>query len=136
MENSVSGNAVETWRATELAFEAGADYDATGADAVTFDAVFTHDSGEAIARPGFWDGGKTFRVRFAPTKPGRWSWSTICRGDAALDGKTGALEVKPYAGNLEIYKRGFVKAGSHVEWKEGLPPPHTHTPPPPLLTAL
>ena len=89
------GADVETWRATELAFEAGADYDKTGADAVAFDAVFTHDSGEKVSRPGFWDGGKTFRVRFAPTKPGRWSWSTTCRGDAALDGKTGALEAKP-----------------------------------------
>src|SRR5574337_320686 len=28
-----------------------------------------------------------------------------------------------------------LSTGSHVEWKEGLPPPHTHTPPP-LLTAL
>ena len=58
--------AAETWRVTELAFEAGVDYDATGADAVTFDAVFTHESGEKVSRPGFWDGGKTFRVRFAP----------------------------------------------------------------------
>ena len=64
------GADVETWRATELAFEAGTDYDVTGADAVTFDAVFTHESGEKVSRPGFWDGGKTFRVRFAPTKPG------------------------------------------------------------------
>ena len=103
------GTDVETWRATELAFEAGADYDKTGADAVAFDAVFTHESGEKVSRPGFWDGGKTFRVRFAPTKSGRWSWSTTCRGDAALDGKNGALEAKPYAGSLEIYKRGFVK---------------------------
>ena len=60
------GADVETWRATELAFEAGTDYDKTGADAVTFDAVFTHASGEKVLRPGFWDGGKTFRVRFAP----------------------------------------------------------------------
>ena len=60
------GAGVETWRATELAFEAGTDYNATGADAVTFDAVFTHESGEKVSRPGFWDGGKTFRVRFAP----------------------------------------------------------------------
>ena len=104
------GADVETWRATELAFEAGTNYDKTGADAVVFDAVFTHASGEKVSRPGFWDGGKTFRVRFAPTKAGRWSWSTTCRGDAALDGKSGALEAKPYAGDLEIYKRGFVKA--------------------------
>ena len=118
------GADVETWRATELAFEAGADYDKTGADAVAFDAVFTHESGEKVSRPGFWDGGKTFRVRFAPTKSGRWSWSTTCRGDAALDGKNGALEAKPYAGSLEIYKRGFVKAvkgAKHFTYADGTP---------------
>ena len=118
------GRAAETWRATELAFEAGADYDKTGADAVAFDAVFTHASGEKVSRPGFWDGGKTFRVRFAPTKPGSWSWSTTCRGDAALDGKTGALEAKPYAGSLEIYKRGFVKTAKgakHFTYADGTP---------------
>jgi len=55
------GADVETWRATELAFEAGADYDKTGADAVAFDAVFTHESGEKVSRPGFGDG-----ARFTP----------------------------------------------------------------------
>ena len=121
------GAGVETWRATELAFEAGADYDATGADAVTFDAVFTHESGEKVSRPGFWDGGKTFRVRFAPTKPGRWSWITTCQGDGALGGKSGTLEAKPYAGDLEIYRRGFVKVAKGDDVleppKEGQPTP-------------
>ena len=118
------GADVETWRATELAFEAGTDYDVTGADAVTFDAVFTHESGEKVSRPGFWNGGKTFRVRFAPTKPGRWSWSTTCRGDAALNGKSGTLEAKPYAGELEIYRRGFVKpakGAKHFAYADGTP---------------
>ena len=110
--NAARAVSVEMWRATELVFEAGADYDATGADAVTFDAVFTHESGEKVSRPGFWDGGKTFRVRFAPTKPGRWSWITTCQGDGALGGKSGTLEAKPYAGDLEIYRRGFVKVAT------------------------
>ena len=118
------GADVETWRATELAFKAGTDYDVTGADAVTFDAVFTHESGEKVSRPGFWDGGKTFRVRFAPTKPGRWSWTTTCQGDAALNGKSGTLEAKPYAGELEIYRRGFVKpakGAKHFAYADGTP---------------
>ena len=122
--NVARAAAAETWRTTELAFEAGTDYNATGADAVTFDAVFTHESGEKVSRPGFWDGGKTFRVRFAPTKPGRWSWSTTCRGDAALNGKSGTLEAKPYAGELEIYKRGFVKpakGAKHFTYADGTP---------------
>ena len=122
--NAARAVSVEMWRATELVFEAGADYDATGADAVTFDAVFTHESGEKVSRPGFWDGGKTFRVRFAPTKPGRWSWITTCQGDGALGGKSGTLEAKPYAGDLEIYRRGFVKVAKgekHFAYADGTP---------------
>jgi len=119
-----SGASAETWRVTEFSFEAGADYDKTGADAVAFDALFTHESGEKISRPGFWDGGRTFRVRFAPTKPGVWFWSTTCRGDAALDGKIGSFVAKPYTGSLEIYRRGFVKAAKgakHFTYADGTP---------------
>ena len=108
--NAARAVSVEMWRATELVFEAGADYDATGADAVTFDAVFTHESGEKVSRPG--------------TKPGRWSWITTCQGDGALGGKSGTLEAKPYAGDLEIYRRGFVKVAKgekHFAYADGTP---------------
>ena len=27
---------------------------------------------------GYWDGGLTWRVRFAPTQPGCWVWTTSC----------------------------------------------------------
>ena len=37
--------------------------------------MFTHSSGAHIRRPLFWDGGTTYRVRFASTEPeGTWRW--------------------------------------------------------------
>ena len=37
---------------------------------------FVHESGETITRPAFWDGGRTWRVRFASTRPeGLWRWT-------------------------------------------------------------
>jgi hypothetical protein len=30
--------------------------------------IFTHDSGEQLRRPVFWDGATTYRVRFASTQ--------------------------------------------------------------------
>ena len=32
-------------------------------------ATFTHSSGRQIRRPVFWDGGTTYRVRFASNEP-------------------------------------------------------------------
>ena len=38
--------------------------------------IFSHDSGRQLRRPVFWDGGTTYRVRFASTQPeGEWRWS-------------------------------------------------------------
>lgn len=114
----------ETWLPVDMVFEASQDYDQSGADTVTFDAVFKHKSGEEISRPGFWDGGKTFRLRFAPTKPGRWEWTTRCVGDRALDGRTGYLRIAPYSGTLEIFRRGFVKTvpgKKHFVYADGTP---------------
>ena len=63
-----------------------------------------------MRRPAYWDGGKTYRVRFAPPEAGLWTWRTECQAEKSLDGLAGTLDVKPYAGSLEIYRRGFVKA--------------------------
>ncbi|HKX14459.1 MAG TPA: DUF5060 domain-containing protein, partial [Propionibacteriaceae bacterium] len=38
--------------------------------------IFTHETGRLLRRPMFWDGGTTYRVRFASTQPqGEWHWS-------------------------------------------------------------
>lgn len=66
-----AGTAV--WQVKELSFESSVDYSSSGADAIHMDVAFVHGkSGEKIVRPAFWDGGKTFLVRFAPTRTGKW----------------------------------------------------------------
>jgi hypothetical protein len=62
-------------------------------------ADFTHDDGTMIRRPMFWDGGRTFRVRFASTKSsGTWRWTTSDHdGDPGLNGKSGTLSASPAA---------------------------------------
>ena len=61
------------WSEVDIAF--------TGPDAVNpytdVDAwvIFAHTSGRQLRRPVFWDGGTTYRVRFASTQPeGDWQW--------------------------------------------------------------
>lgn len=76
---------------------------------VQVSAEFVHsDTGEKIAVPGFFDGdgaggqvGRTWKIRFMPTKPGRWTWRTTATlPETGLGGHTGELTgTPPSAGN-------------------------------------
>lgn len=73
--------------------------------------VLTHSDGTVLTVPGFWDGGKAWRFRFALTKPGKWAFETECTDpDNTSLARTGAIQCSVYSGDLEIYKRGFVTA--------------------------
>ncbi len=76
--------------------------------------TFVHpDSGTQIVVEGFWDGGDTWRVRFAPTRPGMWTW-TSSSADDGLNGKTGSLKcIAPTAAQIAENPnyRGHIKVG-------------------------
>ncbi len=61
--------------------------------------------------PGFWDGGNTWRVRFALPTVGEWTWKTVCTdtSDAGLHGLSGKITCTAYDGELAVYQHGFVK---------------------------
>ncbi len=84
------------WQEVELTFAANRDTANPYTDTEAW-TEFTHDDGTKIQRPMFWDGGRTFRVRFASTKAsGAWRWNTSDRdGDPGLNGKTGTLAAGP-----------------------------------------
>lgn len=71
------------------------------------DVTFRHaESGEAIKMPAFWDGGTTWRCRFAPTKTGQWTYKA--------GNEEGALRC--VAGE----NPGFVRAaGRHFRYSNG-----------------
>ena len=98
------------WQVAEWTFTAARDYTTGGGDAVNFEVVFEQAAtGRKLVRPAFWDGGKTFKVRFAPTATGAWTWTTRCPDDATLNGRRGTFESVPYTGPLALYRHGFVK---------------------------
>ena len=109
---------VEQWRVLELLFETEND------NFVEIDICFSHSSGVEIVRPAFWDGGKTYKVRFAPTKTGVWHWRTVCHNDHSIDNMTGEIKCVAYKGNLDVYKHGFVKIAKgdkHFSYADGTP---------------
>ena len=61
---------------------------------VVLDVELTGPDRHAIRIPGFWDGGKNWKIRFAPPKVGSWTWRTFSN-DKDIDGKTGVVECTP-----------------------------------------
>lgn len=89
------------------------------------DAVFTHESGASVTVPGFWDGGNVWRIRFAPSLTGKWSYTVTC-SDPENPSLTasGNLKCTAYKGDLEIYRRGSVRAadcGRYFVYGDGTP---------------
>lgn len=72
-------------------------------------AEFTHESGQTLRRPAFWDGGQSWKVRFAPPQRGRWTWHTTSDPvDAGLDGQNGELTCEDdSAASNRFHRHGF-----------------------------
>lgn len=77
---------------------------------------------------GFWDGGRTFRVRFVATQPGEWTWRVFSNqpADAGLAGG-GKLRAVAWS-EAELAenpnRRGFVRAsenGHALRYSDGTP---------------
>lgn len=101
----------EKWVACEIEFESSKEYE-NPVYTVDTDVVFYNKtSGTALKIPAFWDGGTTWKVRFAPTEVGEWSFYTVCTDTAnsGLHHRGGSVICKEYLGDLDIYKHGFVK---------------------------
>jgi hypothetical protein len=103
---------VSTWRTVEFSFENGREVHNPYTD-VDAEAIFRGPGGVEIRRPAFWDGGQTWRVRFAPTHPGVWRYTLSSNGvfDTGLNGSTGELRSVDDSGDHPIYRNGFLRKG-------------------------
>jgi hypothetical protein len=61
---------------------------------VDLTAVLRGPAGQELVVPGFWDGGRMFRIRFTPTTTGAWSYRTVS-SDPGLDAQSGVVEASP-----------------------------------------
>jgi len=77
---------------------------------------------------GFWDGGNTFRIRIAATKPGDWTWtSSSNQTDVGLNKKSGSFSAINWT-EQEIKenpnRHGFIEAtpnGHALQYADGTP---------------
>ncbi len=101
----------EQWKEIELNFNSEAEYENPYTN-VDFRVEFYHNSGDTIVRPGYWDGGDKWKVRFASSADaGEWSWKSFSSnsGDKGLNGKEGEIICKPYFGDNQLIKHGLLK---------------------------
>ena len=114
---SVHAHGIETvplWHRTDIVLHSGRAYQNPYTD-VEIDAVFTHEDGDEISLYGFWNGGDEWRIRFAPTKTGRWNYVVRCsdadNGD--LNGAEGSLIAVANEGTTALDRHGFVRVSEN-----------------------
>ncbi|MFW6313892.1 MAG: DUF4038 domain-containing protein, partial [Spirochaetota bacterium] len=116
------------WMETELEFTSEGEYANPYTD-VDMHVEFTHESGATIRRPGFWDGGRTWRVRFAsPGLAGSWTWqSDSSADDGGLSGRSGdflCAAADEASDANRFYRHGFWRmspGGRNLEHADGYP---------------
>jgi len=97
---------------------------------VTFTGTDGEAQGQSISVAGFWAGGRTFKVRFAPPLPGLWAYKSVS-SDPGLDGVQGTLTCSKWSAfekNENPCRRGWVRVcqtgprpGRYFEYTDGTP---------------
>jgi len=75
-------------------------------------AIFSHDAYGEIRRPAFWDGGNSWKIRFAsPVAEGRWQWESFASDptDKGLHGQKGHIESAAYSGDNSLIANGLLR---------------------------
>lgn len=116
----------ENWKAVEITLTSSKTYANPYLD-VDVSATFTGPGSTVMTVPGFWDGDNTWKIRFAPTLTGTWTYATSSSDatNTGLHSQTGTVESSAYSGNLPIYKHGWsLKKSSsnrHLTYADGTP---------------
>lgn len=116
---------VPKWGRFEVAFKSSATY-ANPVSEATLNAVFISPTGESNRVYGFWDGGKVWRVRFSPTLPGRWTYTTTCsdEANAGLANQSGEFICTAALNKTMLDRRGPLQVARerrHFEHADGRP---------------
>lgn len=116
---------VPQWTVFETELESAGEYGDPWRE-VDLRVRFSAPSGGERTVAAFWDGGRTWRVRFCPTEPGAWRWQSECNrsADAGLHGREGSFECAPYAGDNPLYRHGSLRPaenGRYLAHADGTP---------------
>jgi hypothetical protein len=117
---------VHVWETQEITLQSARTYDNPYAEVTCW--IELEGPGFAKRVYGFWDGGRTFKVRFVATTPGEWRWrvSSNHPDDEGLSG-SGSLRAIAWTDEEKrenINRHGFVRAttdGHALQHADGTP---------------
>lgn len=101
---------VEQWTSLEITLTSKERYGNPYTDIDVW-AVFYDDQDREYIRPAFWDGGPTWKVRFAPpTENTLWRWKSFASNpkDTGLHGQKGTFRSIPYTSANPLLKKGLL----------------------------
>jgi Protein of unknown function (DUF4038)/Domain of unknown function (DUF5060)/Putative collagen-binding domain of a collagenase len=109
-ESIAAQNTVPKWERFELNLESATAYDNPVQEA-SLTATFTSPKGIARKVYGFWDGGKTWHVRFSPNETGRWTYKTICSdaNNKGLNNQSGEFMCGEPSGKTRFTQHGPIR---------------------------
>ena len=110
-EDEIILDKVQQWSTYEITLTSEQEYQNPYIDVDVW-AVFENQDKKTIKRPAFWDGDKTWKLRFAPPDSSSvWSWTTYSSNDIdkGLTGKTGKIQSVIYQGNNELLQHGLLQ---------------------------
>src|SRR5215472_11102282 len=110
---------------TEWSWTSGRQYD-DPFNQVDVDAIVSLPSGSEERIPGFWAGGSTWRVRYAPPAAGTYKVRSLCSDTTNRDlhDQQVTIQVEPYSGANLHYKHGPLKIAAdsrHFAHADGTP---------------
>jgi hypothetical protein len=109
----------------EQAFESHKDY-ANPIRDVTVTVEFIGPRRQIVEAAAFWDGGRTWKVRFSPDEAGTWRYEVRSSDptDRGLHRKAGGFLAPEYRGRNELYRRGRIRLAAdrrHFVHADGTP---------------
>ncbi len=123
MALSTRGASLARYARFEQALDSSVTY-ANPVQEATLTATFTGPDGRPRKVPGFWDGGNVWKIRFAPTETGSWSYETVC-SDASNKGlhqQKGTFTVTAASGSGRFAAHGPIRVahdGRYFEHADG-----------------
>jgi hypothetical protein len=138
--NTEAQQKLRTWELLEITLRSGLNQQNPYVECIDADkppylsATFKGMSGECEGKtfivPGFWDGGETWKIRFAPPLSGDWKYETSCT-DRKMNGKKGEVTVTGWSAeelNSNPVRRGLVivstegkRKGRYFTYSDGTP---------------
>ena len=105
---------VPQWTTQEITLTSESKYENPYVD-VEVRASFTNQHGISLTRPAFWDGGNTWKIRFAPTDFNSvWTWKSAASNikDKGLNNKSGQFKSVRNTSQNSLLNNGLLKMSS------------------------